>query len=98
VVDKATKMVHCSLCDGTMPQIGPFMANQILSNKRIRNQVVVKKQYTFPCPVCKANDQPVLSKDGNLHCHILTCNAEMTNISVFHKPLIVEFLKRKAQE
>ena len=93
--DQDTKKVHCSVCDGEMPNVSIFIVNQLKVNKKFRPKGGPKKHYAFDCPGCKIVDRPKCVNDKLLCVH---CETEFTQITIFYAPFIKQYLIKEAAE
>jgi hypothetical protein len=75
-VDKVTKKVHCSSCDGELTHISPFTANQLLFFKQYRPKKI--GAFLFKCQACKKEDTP-LKQDKDYFCRSCKKSLNLTH-------------------
>ena len=80
VVDKETIVAYCTECAKPIDSISIFMRRQLVSNGQTRKNEKKKLAWSVPCPACKKEGPPELTKDSrDLQCSF--CEAPLDNLA-----------------
>lgn len=90
VIDKATKTVFCTECNGEIKNITDFMKNQMIAMGQIRKTTGPKHAWAVKCEACGVEKPPKIGSKKEILCS--ACGAEL-NVS---KPF-AEVLRQKSK-
>lgn len=88
-IDPNTDKVHCSICDGELSQVTPFVKHQLKMNKKYRPKKTIP--FAVKCVKCGREDRPILLNDKDIICP--SCKQPHTNLSEPFKIMLREKLK-----
>lgn len=77
VIDKKTKVVHCSECDAVVNNIDPFMKGQLANLGQIRRDNDKKMAFGVQCTYCERKGTPKLGPKKEILCSY--CSKDITN-------------------
>lgn len=87
-IDPKDSKVYCSLCDGEITNITPFVKTQMKSTKQFKKKSA--KPFAVKCAKCGREERPkVVAND--IVCGV--CNQPMDNLSPIFKNMLKEKLR-----
>lgn len=92
-LDPQTDKVHCSACDGEMPQITAFVKQQLKMNKQYRQKKTIA--FAVKCSKCGKEDRPLLN-NNDIICP--SCKNPHTHLSEPFKLMLKEKLKTAGKD
>lgn len=92
-LDPQDSKVYCSICDGEITNLTPFVKHQMKLNKQFKQKKA--KPFVFKCAKCKKEDRPKVKND-DIVCG--ACGEPMDNLSPIFKNMLKEKLKTVDQD
>lgn len=87
-IDPQDNKVYCSLCEGELTNITPFVKTQMRSMKQYRPRQA--KPFACKCAKCGREERPKVVND-DIVCGV--CSEPMNNLSPIFKNMLKERLK-----
>jgi len=87
-LDPQDNKVYCSLCEGEITNLTPFVKNQMKASKQFRQKKI--KPFAVKCMKCGREERPKV-ENNDIVCGV--CSQPMDNLSPIFKNMLKEKLK-----